>query len=123
MDFVADESVAGPILARLRADGHVVESVRESSPGILDPAVLQRATSNGQLLLTEDKDFGELVYRDHATHLGVVLVRLDGLSRRAKCDIVSAAFRDHGPEFAGSFTVISARGVRIRKPTPPDPQP
>jgi hypothetical protein len=65
-------------------------------------------------LLTEDKDFGELVFHQHRQHLGVVLIRLSGLSSDAKAGLVSAAVRQHGPEMPGKFTVISPAGIRIR---------
>ncbi len=76
MNFVADESVDQPIVSRLRADGHLVEAVSELSPGITDDEVLSEATDQGEVLLTADKDFGELVYRQGRASTVVVLIRL-----------------------------------------------
>ncbi len=67
MNLVADESVAGPIITRLRADGHVVRSIREIAQGDPDDMVLRDSVVQAAPLLTEDKDFGELVYRLAAT--------------------------------------------------------
>lgn len=84
-------------------------------PGIEDAAVLERANERLALLLTGDKDFGELVYRDKLlTAGGVILVRLAGLLAETKAEIVSAAIREHGAEFAQRFGVISPGRVRIR---------
>ena len=63
MNLLADESVDGAIVDRLRADNHAVPYVAEMAPGIDDDTVLQRAMRNGALLLTGDRDFGELVFR------------------------------------------------------------
>ena len=79
MKFIADESIDQPIVSQLRADGHLVEAVSELSPGITDHEVLSRSTDQGAVLLTADKDFGELVYRQGQASTGVVLIRLSGL--------------------------------------------
>jgi predicted nuclease of predicted toxin-antitoxin system len=65
-------------------------------------------------LVTEDKDFGELVYRQGSVHVGVMLVRLHGLSSATKAHMVSATFMQHETEMPHSFTVISPGMVRIR---------
>jgi hypothetical protein len=67
------------------------------------------------LLLTADKDFGELVYRMRLIHSGVVLLRLSGLSAEAKCEHVFAVLAQHATEIGHAFTVISPRSVRIRR--------
>ena len=115
MNFVADESVDGPVVEQLRQDGHVVEYVAEMAPGIDDDAVLNLCNQRGAPLMTVDKDFGELVYRlGRVTH-GVVLIRLAGLSLGTKAALVSSAVRQHGQALAGAFTVISAGRIRIRR--------
>src|SRR5262245_61172078 len=68
MMLLADESVDRMIVERLRADGHDTLYVAEMSPGITDDEILREASSRNALLLTEDKDFGELVYRLGRAH-------------------------------------------------------
>jgi predicted nuclease of predicted toxin-antitoxin system len=114
MNVLADESVDQPIVNRLRQDGHDVVYVAELSPSVSDDDVLQEANFRTSLLVTADKDFGELVYRQGRVHGGVVLIRLYGLSAGLKADIVANAFRDRGAEMVGAFTVISPGVVRIR---------
>lgn len=115
MNFLADESVDFPIIVRLREDGHVVLAVSELSPSISDDEVLDMANAQAMLLITGDKDFGELIFRLKRVALGVVLVRLLGLSATTKAAIVSNAIREHGGEMAGSFTVVEPGNVRIRR--------
>jgi predicted nuclease of predicted toxin-antitoxin system len=63
VNVVADEGVDGPVVQRLRDDGHDVIYVAELSPGVTDDDVLRHANDRDALLLTADKDFGELVVR------------------------------------------------------------
>jgi predicted nuclease of predicted toxin-antitoxin system len=112
--LLADESVDAPIVERLRLDGHEVVYVTEVSPGIEDDQVLNTANKNQSLLLTGDKDFGELVFRLGRVSCGVILVRLSGLAPPRKARVVSEAIRAHGNEMANAFTVVTPGMVRIR---------
>lgn len=115
MNLLADEGVDRAIVARLRQDGHDVVSIAELSPSITDEEVLQQANDLGSLLMTGDKDFGELVFRQGRVHAGIILLRLSGLPTSDKADLVGEAFRDHAGEFSGAFSVISPGIVRIRR--------
>jgi len=75
MNLLADESIDKPIVERLRQDGHNVLYVAEFEPSIDDNVVLCRANQQDALLITADKDFGELVFRQGLVHTGVILVR------------------------------------------------
>lgn len=121
MTFVADESVEREIVERPRGDGHAVVCVAELSPSITDDEVLDEANARAALLLTGDKDFGELVYRLGRVHGGVILARLGGLTTAAKADAVAVVVRDHAAELPGAFCVIAPGAVRIRRPSPPTP--
>jgi predicted nuclease of predicted toxin-antitoxin system len=114
MNLAADESVDRTIVERLRLDGHQVAYVAELDPGIKDDQVLGQANSQGAMLLTTDKDFGELVFRLGRMHAGVVLIRLAGLSADTKAEIVSNALKDHGERMAGTISVIAPVTIRIR---------
>ena len=114
MLLVADEGVDRAIVERLRSDGHEVLYVAEMAPGILDTAVLEMARQRDGVLVTADKDFGELVFRQGRAAGGVVLLRVAGLSSRGKADLCSKALRTYASEIRGAFTVISPGVVRIR---------
>lgn len=115
MNLVADENIDRGIVERLRRDGHIVDWIAEMSPSVSDEDVLRRATDGRAVLVTEDKDFGELVYRRLA-HAGVVLLRLEGLDNVTKAEIVSHAMRDNAGELPEAFAVVSADSVRLRRP-------
>ena len=70
-------------------------------------------------MITADKDFGELVFRQRQASTGVMLIRLSGLSPGQKALTVSLAIREHGPELPGAFAVLSPGNMRIRRPLTP----
>lgn len=95
MNLLADEDVDGPVVERLRQDGHVVLYIAEMEPGIADEEILRKANAKMSLLITADKDFGEMVFRQNLLSTGgVVLIRLAGLSPEGKAAVVSRVFRD-----------------------------
>ena len=116
MNFVADESVDHPIVIELRQLGHHVLAIAEEAPRSDDTEVLQRARALDAILLTNDKDFGELVYRQRLHSAGILLLRLSGLSREAKIEAVVSAIREHGRQVKGMFAVLSPGQLRIREP-------
>jgi len=79
MNFVADESCAMPVIRALREAGHDVVAIAEVARGASDDQVLERATEDKRVLITEDRDFGELVYARGRSSAGVILVRFDSL--------------------------------------------
>lgn len=114
MNLLADEGVEASVVARLRQDGHEVLYIADLEPGIPDDVFLSRANANSALLLTADKDFGELVFRLRRVHAGVILLRLAGLSLEAKADLVAVAIQERGTQFTKAFTVISPGVIRLR---------
>jgi predicted nuclease of predicted toxin-antitoxin system len=88
--------------------------VAEMDPGVSDEMVLTSANEKNALLLTADKDFGELVYRLRRISAGIILMRLAGLSPAGKADLVSSVVRDHGEKLINTFTVLTPGMVRIR---------
>jgi len=114
MNFVADEGVDAPIVSLLRQEGHQVWYVAEMSPGVPDTAVLHVANQENAIFITADKDFGDLVYRQHQVAQGVILLRLHGLPPEQKASLVVTMIQQHGHELLKAFTVLTPQKVRIR---------
>jgi predicted nuclease of predicted toxin-antitoxin system len=114
VNLVADEGVDRPVVERLRRDGHDIAYVAELSASIADEEVLQLAHARGAVVVTADKDFGELVFRQGLVHSGVVLLRLAGLANVSKAEIVAEVFRTRSAELIGAFSIVSPGQVRIR---------
>lgn len=115
MNFVADESVDRHIVERLREDGHRVWYVAEMEPGISDDVVLALANQENALLLTADKDFGELAFRQLLHTHGIVLIRLAGLSPSRKAEMAASIVNRHIAELPHAFAVIAPGVFRIRR--------
>jgi len=115
MKFVADESVDRPIVVRMRQVGHQVWYVAEMDSGISDDAVLNLANREMALLLTADKEFGEMVFRQRRFTGGILLIRLAGLSATRKTNIVVSILEQHISELPASFAVIAPGIFRIRR--------
>jgi predicted nuclease of predicted toxin-antitoxin system len=112
--FLADESVDYPIAKSLRDKGFPVDYITEKSPGISDDEVLASAKEKEAILITADKDFGNLIFRLGKLSAGIILIRLSGLSNNEKAALVLKVVEDHSDELAASFTVISIDHIRIK---------
>jgi predicted nuclease of predicted toxin-antitoxin system len=118
MNLLADENIDKSIVLALRAAGHSVEWIAEIASGVTDEVVLQRAVETKALLLTEDKDFGELIFRQRLVHHGVLLIRLDGLDNEAKRELVLKVIQSEQLVLLRYFTVLTPENVRTRSTSP-----
>ncbi|KJR41591.1 protein of unknown function DUF82 [Candidatus Magnetoovum chiemensis] len=114
MKFLADESVDRHIVDLLQVSGFEVLYIAEINAGISDIEVLSIAKKENALLITADKDFGELVYRQGLMVKGVILIRLAGLSPEIKSEITVSTVKEHIDELSKSFSVITHNAIRIR---------
>lgn len=112
--FFADESVEKRIVEALRKN-HTVHGGDEITKGAADASVLENAERLKTILLTADKDFGELVYQRQQLHSGIVLYRLHGLPIEEKILLITTSVEKYGTELQHSFTVITPQNIRIRK--------
>lgn len=110
--IVADESVDYRIVVGLRETGMAVYSIAEQQPSIKDEQVLSIAFNNNALLITEDKDFGELVFRLQLPHYGILLIRVEDV--RYKIFTVIEAVRLHYMEMRNKFSVLNNNKLRIK---------
>lgn len=114
MKFVADEGVGGPIVERLRQAGHEVRWILETNPTADDEVVLRISIEENCVLITQDKDFGEIVFRNRSAHTGIILMRLEGLSNRLRAESVLEVIEKYGEKLRGAFTVLTPDVIRIR---------
>ena len=114
MNFVVDECVHAAVVTALRATGHGVWYVAEQAPSMPDGAVLVESKARQAVLITDDHDFGELVYRLRRVHGGVMLLRLQRLTGAAQAVIVVEVVRRFGSELATAFALIDPGSVRLR---------
>jgi predicted nuclease of predicted toxin-antitoxin system len=112
--FLADENFPGPLVRALRDKGHDVAAVKEMLRGAADGEVLEWARREARLLVTFDKDFGELAFRlGLPATCGIILFRLMGSSPEVDNARVLAAL-ESPIEWKGSFSVVTNDRIRIR---------
>jgi len=115
MKILADENIESEIVTALRQTGHIVSDIKETDPGVEDPNVLSLAIDLDAVLVTNDKDFGELIYREKLVSKGVILLRLGKLEVAEKIDLLLGVLREHEAELMETFTVVTQAGIRMRK--------
>jgi predicted nuclease of predicted toxin-antitoxin system len=115
MKFLADENFPGPAVQALRSAGFEVAWVLDDAPGSTDEAVLDWCRNAGMLLLTMDKDFGELVFRRGMQGApGVLLFRAKAGSSDDFAVLVLEAVRSRS-DWTGHFSVVSATRIRMTR--------
>ena len=115
MRFVADESCDFSVVRALRDAGHDVTAIAEIAPRIEDEEVLKLAHQRGTLLITEDKDFGQLVYASAKATEGVLLLRFPAGARSGLAAAVVELVEKRGDQLTGCFVVLQPGRVRIRR--------
>lgn len=91
MKFLFDVGVGAAAERWLAAQGHDVKAVRDLNPGMPDIEILELAAAEQRLVVTMDKDFGELVYRSQRAHAGVLLLRLEAATGAEKVAVLEIA--------------------------------
>ena len=114
MRWFADECVAASLVAFLRSIGHDVLYVAESASGLRDTDVIELASIEQRVLPTEDKDFGDLVFRRNRQVPGVVLMRIGPAQSELKTLQLAAAIERYGEGLLGHYLVIEEGRIRVR---------
>jgi predicted nuclease of predicted toxin-antitoxin system len=114
MRLLADENMDALIVAWLRHTGHDVVWVAELSPAITDSEVLALAQAQSRIVLTNDRDFGEAVFRRGEASAGIILLRLRARLQLDRLELVKAHWPAVQERAAGHFVVVTNRKIRVR---------
>lgn len=98
----------------LRSEGHDVLYGMEFKPGALDKEILETAFAQKRILLTEDKDFGELIYRLKKPSFGIILLRFEVRDRYLKWPRLKELLHYHSSKLKNHFTVVESEKFRFR---------
>lgn len=113
MRFLADESYDFAVVRVLRAAGHDVMAIVEIPPRAEDDAIIDLAVHEGRILLTEDKDFGQLVYANVRASAGVIFIRFPGSARATLRKVIMDLVGQRGERLMGRFVVVQPGRIRI----------
>lgn len=114
MRLLLDECVEAGLAGSLRAAGHDVALVQDIDPTADLARVLKLAASQDRLLVTVDKDFGDLVLRQRRSVPGVVLLHIPPEQRHTTAQRVAAVLDELGERLIGHHTVVQPARLRIR---------
>jgi predicted nuclease of predicted toxin-antitoxin system len=113
MRFLADECCDFAAVRALRAHGHDVLAVSEFQQRSVDQDVMGLALAENRILLTEDKDFGWLVFAARMDSPGVILIRFPSRARSLLADAILKLVTGHASRLAGAFVVLEPGAARI----------
>jgi len=112
--FLMDESTGASVADYLRRAGFDVLFVGETMQQADDADILAQAAHENRILMTNDKDFGELVFRSGRTHAGVVLFRLQDESQDNRVRMAQIVAGEYPERLPGNFVVVTEKGIRVR---------
>lgn len=115
MKFLIDESVEYRVVLHLKEKDFDTVSVTSDFPSLKDRRVLSKAKREGRILITNDKDFGELIFRQKLPHKGVILLRLPDETAQAKIEKLDYLLESYKDKLKDNFVVVTKEKVRIRR--------
>ena len=115
MRFLVDECTGTAAAGWLVEQGHDVCSVYDLSRGADDETIIQKAVGEGRILITSDKDFGQIFFRDGRVHSGVILLQLEDERPQAKTAVMKRLLNNYPDRIEGQFLIVSEEIIRIGK--------
>lgn len=113
MRFLVDECTGTSVVFWLRSQGHEVFSVFEQWRGATDDAILEKCHLENYILITSDKDFGEMVFRNQKVHKGVILVRCEPNIFTQRIVVLEKLIQNFSEKLQNNFVVVTNDKVRI----------
>lgn len=112
--FLVDEGCDAIVVRTLRKLNYDVLYVAEISPGKDDQDILTLGYQDQRIIITEDRDFCELVFRDNKPTFGIVLIRISDLNRLDKAVQITTLVNNHLEQLPGAMTTIKVNTIKIR---------
>jgi predicted nuclease of predicted toxin-antitoxin system len=118
MRFIVDECTGTHVAVWLRQQGHEVFSVFDEMRGADDETILKKAFREKWILITNDKDFGEKIFRQKKNHCGIILLRLVDERALNKIDVLKKVLKLAGNKLNKLFVVSTEKNVRFKEIMP-----
>ncbi len=115
MRFIVDECTGTRVAQYLREHGHEVFSVYEEARGIDDDWIMRKAFAENWILITNDRDFGEKVYREKQPHRGIIFMRLEDERAINKIEVLRRFFENYADKLSNQFIVVTGTQVRFAR--------
>ena len=114
LKFLVDADVGKKVEKWMQGNGYDVKSVRSINPKAKDSEILNLAVHEDRMVITMDKDFGELVYNSGKKHSGVLILRLEDATGDQKVQIVKKILNEYIDKIEHKFCVFQDGRLRIR---------
>ncbi|MGD9975724.1 MAG: DUF5615 family PIN-like protein [Desulfatirhabdiaceae bacterium] len=115
LKFLIDVGVGKRIERYLREEGYDIKAVRDIDSRMEDENIIHTAVTENRMVVTMDKDFGELVYHGSMKHCGVLLLRLENATGTEKLQIVKHIMKNYSSQIKDCFCVYQNDRFRIRR--------
>lgn len=115
MRFIIDECTGPTVAEWLVKQNHEVYSIFDSARGMEDDEIISRATDENRIIITNDKDFGEKIFREGKFHNGIILLRLQDERPQSKIDVLSRLLNSHSENLPGAFIVVTEKAIRFAR--------
>lgn len=115
MRCIIDESTGSAVASWLRSVEHDALSIRDVLPQLPDEQILELAVRTDRIIITNDKDFGELVFREGRPHRGIILLRLPDNRLQTKITALERLLADPPDDISSCFVVVIGRAIRVTR--------
>lgn len=114
MKFLVDECISRSVVNFLKTKFDT-QYVQDISSSISDNEVLQIALTENRIIITRDKDFGDMVFRDKKEHLGIILLRLEIKHPRNQAAVIEKVINEYSDQISGNFTIATDYSIKVIK--------
>ncbi|RMG72661.1 MAG: hypothetical protein D6710_04425 [Nitrospirae bacterium] len=114
--FLADVNIEKQLIDFLRNSGYNVKCISEIDCQMEDEELLSLSNREKRIILTNDKDFGELIFYQQKATSGIILIRIKGQVVHEKLKMLKELLKNHKEDIKGNLILISKNKIRIRQP-------
>jgi predicted nuclease of predicted toxin-antitoxin system len=111
LSFLADENISRYLVTLLREQGYHVSWIRELKKGTSDLSIIEMAAKEDLIIITNDKDFGYLIFKQRLKCPGLILIRIDEIGQG---NVILAILQKYRHKLKNHFTIITDKKVRFR---------
>ena len=115
LKFLVDVGVGKKVEEWLKENGYDVKTVRSIDPKVKDTEILKIAISESRMVITMDKDFGELVYKSGKSHAGVLILRIGDANGNEKAELIRKILHEYEDKMKNRFCVFQDGRLRISR--------
>lgn len=113
LKFIADVNVEKVIVDYLLEEGYDVKWIPDYNCEMLDEDLLEMAKVEGRILITNDKDFGELIFLQKRLSIGIILIRIKGQKVEGKLKLIKKLFQNYRNKLLNNFVIITDKELRF----------